>query len=400
MTSGLNCDWNATSYDDYYYNSPPSTNITVSDIPLSQFWNGGILFILLFDAFLFIMGVSIFICVRYASLTHGNLLLEINTSKKKPNYFKQLYARLLHRYSARKREEDHSWFWWIPVTIKISKEKIIEECGKEGFLYLRFQRLLLVVLFVETLVVTPILLFINFEGDSDIQGFGVTTANHIPKGQPIFWVHFLSILLLTVGIFGIIWNMHKTIRQHFIKQITPRLFTIKIQDFPVKVRDESLLFEYFSKICPNQIVQAYICFDLQRITKVYEKLKKTEEKIEHFEIKLTTENDDRPLIHHNKFVRHTCFSKCFKADKDAISHYYDKKTLLLKKLEYLKKKKPNATGTPFPSLPFPFFLFPSLLFPSLPFSSSFPVPFPSSFPVPFPSSFPVPFPSSFPVPFP
>ena len=137
----------------------------------------GIVFVLIFDFIVFIIGFGLFIVIRHLSLSYGETLLD--TSKQKPSHWRRFVNRTFNRYSEHKREEDESWFGWIPATIKANDLLILEECGRDGYLYLRYQKLLVLILFIESLLICPLLITTNIVSDYQHDNNNNNTHNGI-----------------------------------------------------------------------------------------------------------------------------------------------------------------------------------------------------------------------------
>lgn len=324
-----------------YYNSTED----LSQLPSIEFWNGGILFVLLFDALIFLIGFIIFVLVRRASLTQGDALVNVTRKNSK---FRLWYSKLLHRHSERKRDEVNSWFGWIPATIKADQQQVLDECGRDGFLYLRFQRLLIIVLGTESVIVMPILLATNLKGTAEIEGFGITTTNHLLAGSEYLWITTISVIFLTLLVLVAIWRTINAVNKNTtIEEMnSSRLFTAKIENFPRNEKNEKILFEFLDEVYPNAVLQVYICLNMNELQRVYSKLSKVEEHILHNEVEFSTLGK-RPVTYSSKFAREICCPGLCDPKTDALELYYAKKYRLEREINFLSKKDYPSTGVCF-----------------------------------------------------
>ena len=333
------------SQQSYYYYNDTAGGSSLSDIPASEFWNGGILFVLLFDAIIAVVGFLIFVCVRHASLTHGDTLVNVTSKHSKIRLW---YSKLLHRHSERKKDEEKSWFGWIPATIKADADQVIEECGRDGFLYLRFQRFLIVLLSIETAIVTPILLATNITGDAEIEGFGITTTNHIAPGSNYLWFSACSVVFTSALILWAVYKTLSAVRHNTTEEekTSARLFTAKIENFPRKVKDTDILYDFFEQVYPGAVHQIYICLNMSDLQKKYKELEEIEHHILHYEVEYSTLGI-KPYTYSNAIARTICCPNVLRPRMDALQLYYGKKARLEREIKFLTNREYPSTGVCF-----------------------------------------------------
>eukprot|EP00095_Tigriopus_kingsejongensis_P009316 snap_masked-scaffold320_size207635-processed-gene-1.8 protein:Tk09316 transcript:snap_masked-scaffold320_size207635-processed-gene-1.8-mRNA-1 annotation:"hypothetical protein L798_12217" len=101
-------------------------------------------------------------------------------------------------------EVDSSVCSWITSVFTLSDDKFLRKCGVDAVQYLRFQRHLILLVAIITLVCIGVILPINFQGD--IQGtkvdFGHTTISNLQGSDERLWVHvIMCILFFPVGVY-------------------------------------------------------------------------------------------------------------------------------------------------------------------------------------------------------
>ena len=143
---------------------------------------------LVFDAIVALVAFLAFLYVRHKTLKEYDAVVSLEgvagQRTKSKWKIKQFIDRIFYRHSERKLEEPHGWLDWIVATLKVIDAQILENCGRDGYLYLSYQRYLVYALLLQTVIACPILLGANILGDNivDDSGFGITTANHIAAG--------------------------------------------------------------------------------------------------------------------------------------------------------------------------------------------------------------------------
>lgn len=122
-----------------------------------------------------------------------------------------------------------------------------------------------------------------------------------------------------------------------------RLFTAKLSNFPLRITDVDRLQAYFDEGYPGQVLQCYICFDLNKLKKYYKTLRKVEDKIQHYEVLWTTVGE-RPLIHKNPILRVLGCNALCKPGVDALEYYHAKKERYEQKIrDYHHRERQQIT---------------------------------------------------------
>jgi hypothetical protein len=309
-----------------------------------EFLNGGILFVLVFDALIAFIGFALFVFVRRASMTRGDTLVTVTGQGSR---WRLWYSKLLHRHSERKRAQGRSWLGWIPETISTNNNTVLEVCGRDGFLYLRFQRLLIIVLLVQTVFIAPFLLVINLRGDSEVDGFGATTANHLQPGSHQLWYSVISVVVLSVMLLVAIYRTLAAQRAKTSSQeITARLFSVKIENIPRSLKSEELLLSFLEGLYPGRVQQVYISLNMNKLQRKYSELAAIEHKVFHYEVEMTTLGH-RPFTYQYGLAREICCPGFLQPKADALNLYLIKKEKVEKEIRELSNREYPSTGVCF-----------------------------------------------------
>ena len=108
---------------------------------------------------------------------------------------------------------DRGFLSWIITAFNIRDDELLKRAGPDGLLYNSFQRHLIILTAMMTVVSLCIALPINFNGNirGDATTFSHTTISNIDFTSPLIWVHSLLLLsYLPIGAF---------VMRRFIKQV-------------------------------------------------------------------------------------------------------------------------------------------------------------------------------------
>lgn len=264
------------------------------------------------DLILFVFGFLIFIVIRHLSLSYGDPLL----GTKKINYslWRQFINYAFNRYSDHKYEDDNTYLGFIFSTIKTSDTEIIEKCGIDGYLYLRYQKCLILMLFIETLIIFPIL-SIKIE------------------------LEIIQIITITISTFLVTYF---TIKSTNNDSINGQSLTIKISNLSSNTNEQELI------DCFDGVDKIYICKNIGKLIKLEKQLECVEAKKNYYEYKLSASNKDI-FIYSSRFLREiNCVLKyCFpclniKKTLNANIYYQNKSDIIKKKINEMKNSLTNV----------------------------------------------------------
>jgi len=170
------------------------------------------------------------------------------------------------------REPEKTLFAWIWRTLGMSGRPVLDAIGRDGYLYLRLQRQLIILLFTANLILLPSLLFWNEESaDPNSEGFDRTTAIFIDPGSTIFWVHSFSTVFMSLGVLlAIVMTLQYLKTHHTLDEsVTVRFFTARIENVPRTITDPRKIEEFIRTAFPHhRILQIYIVHDLLHLSRV------------------------------------------------------------------------------------------------------------------------------------
>lgn len=165
---------------------------------------------------------------------------------------------------------DEGYFTWLPAVFRVTREQMLAKSGPDAVHYLSFQRHLITLMFVITLVSIAIILPINFNGTNlqvDTSTFSRTTLSNLNGKSNWLWVHTIfSIAFLPLSI---LIMRRCTGRKPVPESMTG---TIMITNISKVDRSEATIRAYFGQNFPHiQILDIRLAYNINKISEVQEK---------------------------------------------------------------------------------------------------------------------------------
>ncbi|XP_048362449.1 CSC1-like protein 1 isoform X2 [Sphaerodactylus townsendi] len=164
----------------------------------------------------------------------------------------------------------------MAAAFRMHDEEFQEKCGDDAIHYLTFQRHLICLLIVITILSLCIILPVNLSGDlleKDPYSFGRTTIANLQTGTNLLWLHtmFAVIYLVLTVLF----------MKHHSNSITYKeedlvKHTLFITGLP-KSAQKKTLENHFAEAYPTcSVKEVNLCYDVSKLTKLYKERKKAE----------------------------------------------------------------------------------------------------------------------------
>ncbi|XP_014231038.1 CSC1-like protein 2 isoform X1 [Trichogramma pretiosum] len=163
---------------------------------------------------------------------------------------------------------DRGFLSWIVTAFRLPDAELLKRAGPDGLLYVSFQRHLILLTFMMTVVSLCIILPINFHGNisGDPSAFSHTTLSNLDSRSPWLWVHTIILLsYLPIGAF---------VMRRFIKQVrdmkpggelTAR--TLLISEIPRHQCNVEGLTQYFKEAFPTlSIEDVTLAYDIRELS--------------------------------------------------------------------------------------------------------------------------------------
>lgn len=218
--------------------------------------------------------IILFTVLRRTAWNYGRMALVQRSKNRWTNIFYrgQDGEGLVNR--RRSTEEslniDEGFFAWLPVVFRVTREQVLAKCGPDAVHYLSFQRHLITLMFIITLISIGIILPINFQGTNlqvDASAFSRTTLTNLNGTSSWLWVHTLiSISFLPLSV---LIMRRCTGRKPAPPSMTG---TIMITNLSRGDRNEATIRAYFAHNFPHiQIVDLRLAYNINQLIEVQEK---------------------------------------------------------------------------------------------------------------------------------
>uniref|UniRef100_A0A4W5MUV7 Transmembrane protein 63A n=1 Tax=Hucho hucho TaxID=62062 RepID=A0A4W5MUV7_9TELE len=165
---------------------------------------GGVPVVLLLDFSVFLVLLILFSVTRRKLWDYGRLAL-ISDKEGFSETSHRRYGRMSSCVSnVEEPEHELGCCSWLPYIIRMDEEMVKARCGIDAVHYLSFQRHLITLLVLVTVISVTVILPVNLSGNllgNDPYNFGRTTVGNLQKDNNLLWIHtvFAVIyLILTV----------------------------------------------------------------------------------------------------------------------------------------------------------------------------------------------------------
>ncbi|XP_014214985.1 CSC1-like protein 2 isoform X2 [Copidosoma floridanum] len=269
---------------DFYNNSeisdqPQECNIntTTKRIWLLTDVYNGIPDNLLINICMFLLLVTLFGLLRKKAWNYGRLALLHKTENRWMELFygdndtrDAEVACIEASVNSHLSNTDRGFLSWIVTAFRLSDDELLKRAGSDGLLYVSFQRHLIILTGLMTLVSLLVILPINYNGDKLIKdgAFSRTTLPNLAPNSGWLWVHtFILLSYLPVGAYV----MRKFIKK--VRDLRPAgelaARTLLITEIPKHQCNIDGLTEYFKEAFPTLTVEdVTLAYDIKELTKL------------------------------------------------------------------------------------------------------------------------------------
>ncbi|KFB46251.1 hypothetical protein ZHAS_00014252 [Anopheles sinensis] len=209
---------------------------------------------------------------------------------------------------------DRGCFSWILATFRLTKEQILTHSGPDAVHYLSFQRHLMAVMGIMTVVSIAIILPINFSGtlSGDKNSFGHTTISNLDPDSPSMWAHvFFAIAYVPM----VVLIMRRASGRNAFKTAPTR--TIMATNISQGDCSKTVIRTYLHQLFPEvEIQDIQMAYNISRLIKAAEEYERT------VEARIFCEAQRKP----NAIEARPLFFSCNKVD--ALEYYKEKEVQL------------------------------------------------------------------------
>uniref|UniRef100_A0A8C6PKI3 Transmembrane protein 63C n=1 Tax=Nothobranchius furzeri TaxID=105023 RepID=A0A8C6PKI3_NOTFU len=216
---------------------------------------GGVPTVLLINVVLWMMLLLVFSCLRKAAWDYGRLALLMENDS--------LTSLFYGEPSEKEKSPSESSAESFPTVCLCRDEEIRSKCGIDAVTYLSFQRHILLLMTVVSLLSLAVILPVNFSGNlqDGPENFGRTTLANVSAKDSFLWLH--SIFALVYFIITLLC----------MKLIFLNLFqvsrTLMITSIPREISDPGLITKHFHEAYPScTVTDIRFCFDVHKLMKL------------------------------------------------------------------------------------------------------------------------------------
>lgn len=162
--------------------------------------------------------------------------------------------------------QDQGMFSWILITFKLHKEQILMHTGPDAVYYLSFQKHLMLVMAIVTLVSLFIILPVNFfnglpKGEYDVNAFGRTTMANLSPDSSWLWIH---VIVAIIYVPLIVLIMRRSSGRNAFKRAATR--TIIITNISTNDRHRMIIRNYIQELFPDVTIEdVQIAYNISKL---------------------------------------------------------------------------------------------------------------------------------------
>lgn len=290
---------------------------------------GGIPTVLLLDVGCFVVLLLIFSIIRKRMWDYGRLALVTEfDSDPGSRYYRS------PSISNADLDNDVGFCSWIVSAFQMHERQIQERCGEDAVFYLSFQKHLICLMVIVSVLSVGVILPVNLSGnllDNDAYSFGRTTIANLSKECDFLWLH--TVMAVVYLLVTVLFMRHHTSAIKYKDENTVRQ-TLFITGLPQNA-EKITIQEYFKEAYPEgHVLNVELCYDVSKLVNIYQERKNAEKTLKYF-TDLQAKNGTIVMLNPKPCGQFCCcvFRGCERVE--AIEYYTVKKDELQQ--EFLKE---------------------------------------------------------------
>uniref|UniRef100_A0A3Q2G7H6 Transmembrane protein 63C n=1 Tax=Cyprinodon variegatus TaxID=28743 RepID=A0A3Q2G7H6_CYPVA len=229
---------------------------------------GGVPTVLFINVVLWMLLLLIFSCLRKAAWDYGRLALLMDNDSLTSLFYGEPSEK--EKSPSESSPSDSEIKDMVNVLLCVFRdEEIRSKCGIDAVTYLSFQRHIMLLMTVVSLLSLAVILPVNFSGN--LQGdspkdFGRTTLANVSAKDSFLWLH--SVFALVYFIITLVSMAHHSARlEHREDEKASR--TLMITSIPREISDPGLITKHFHEAYPScTVTDIRFCFDVHKLMKL------------------------------------------------------------------------------------------------------------------------------------
>ncbi|XP_066467763.1 CSC1-like protein 1 isoform X2 [Tiliqua scincoides] len=317
-----NSSGNHSADEIYCYRTAPKSTV------LQGVTFGGVPTVLLLDVICFLILILVFSIIRKHFWDYGRIALVSDLESE------SRFRRLSTLSSPYELDPDTGFCSWVTAAFRMHDEEIYEKCGEDALHYLAFQRHLICLLVIVSLLSLCIILPVNLSGDllvKDPYSFGRTTIANIHIDDNILWLHTVFAVVYLILTFVFMKHHGKSITYKEEGTVKRTLFITGIP----KSAEKEYIKNHFVEAYPTCTVEeVQLCYDVSGITYLFTERTKAEKSMLYY-THMFQRFGKRYLINSKPCGQFCCCDVGECRREDAIDYYTKLTAIYLEK--YLKE---------------------------------------------------------------
>uniref|UniRef100_A0A8C8H1N2 Transmembrane protein 63A n=1 Tax=Oncorhynchus tshawytscha TaxID=74940 RepID=A0A8C8H1N2_ONCTS len=229
---------------------------------------------------------------------------------------------------------------WLPYIIRMDEEMVKARCGIDAVHYLSFQRHLITLLVLVTVISVTVILPVNLSGNllgNDPYNFGRTTVGNLQKDNNLLWIHtvFAVIyLILTV----LLLRRHTSQMKGMGRGLTRN--TLFASSIPKEASEEDIR-THFTEAYPTcRVCEVHLTYDVAQLMHLDKERKRAEKNLHYYE-RVLQRGGEREVIN-PRLCGHLCCCRTRNCQEvDAIEYFRGQAAGLLEEVRTQKELVPQ-----------------------------------------------------------
>ncbi|XP_041716386.1 CSC1-like protein 1 isoform X2 [Coregonus clupeaformis] len=229
---------------------------------------------------------------------------------------------------------------WLPYIIRMDEEMVKARCGIDAVHYLSFQRHLITLLVLVTVISVTVILPVNLSGNllgNDPYNFGRTTVGNLQKDNNLLWLHtvFAVIyLILTV----LLLRRHTSQMKGMGRGLTRN--TLFVCSIPKEASEEGIR-THFTEAYPTcRVCDVHLTYDVAKLMHLDKERKRAEKNLHYYE-RVLERGGQREVINPSLCGYLCCCRTRNCQEVDAIEHYRRLQAGLLEEVRQQRELVPQ-----------------------------------------------------------
>ncbi|XP_008311095.1 CSC1-like protein 1 [Cynoglossus semilaevis] len=257
---------------------------------------GGVPVVLLLNFSVFLVLLIIFSIIRKKFWDHGRIALIADADSEG---FPETARHRQHISSIVSMDDDleyeQGFCSWLPYILRMNEEKIKAKCGIDAVHYLSFQRHVILLLLVTTLLSLGVILPVNMSGDllgNQPKDFGRTTLGNLQKGNNLLWLH--TVFAVIYLILTVILLRHHTSQMKYQSSETTRN-TLFVSSVPKTATEEDVKTHFIEAYPSCEVTAVTLGYNVAKLMHLHKEKVRAGKNLRYYE-RVLEKTGQRELI--------------------------------------------------------------------------------------------------------